>query len=68
MKFFIILLLFSSFLDVASDFPDKKSILMYVMCLFQQLPSSNIVIEDKEKATTTSTTTDDDYNTMETKV
>lgn len=39
---------------------------MYVMCLFQQLPSSTIVIEDKEKTATTTNTEDDD--TMETKV
>lgn len=36
-------------IDVLSEYPDKKSILMYVMCLFQQLPTNNIVIEDKEK-------------------
>ena len=36
-------------LDLLSEYPDKKSLLMYVMCLFQQLPASNIVIEDKEK-------------------
>ncbi|CAF4851946.1 unnamed protein product, partial [Rotaria sp. Silwood1] len=47
--------------DVLSDYPDRKSILMYVMCLFQQLPSSNIVIEDKEKSepSTTTITSDD---------
>ncbi|CAF1601383.1 unnamed protein product [Adineta ricciae] len=43
--------------DVISDYPDKKSILMYVMCLFQQLPTSNIIIEDKEKTETSTTTT-----------
>ncbi|CAF1230460.1 unnamed protein product [Rotaria magnacalcarata] len=45
--------------DVLSDYPDRKSILMYVMCLFQQLPTSNIVIEDNERnepSTTTTTT------------
>ncbi|CAF3569697.1 unnamed protein product [Adineta steineri] len=35
--------------DVLSEYPDKKSILMYVMCLFQQLPMNITVIEDKEK-------------------
>ena len=62
-NFLLFLLLQFTFLylDFLSDIPDKKSLLMYVMCLFQQLPSSNIIIEDKEK-----TTTDDD--TMETKV
>ena len=35
---------------------------MYVMCLFQQLPTSNIIIEDQEK------TNDDNADTMETKV
>ena len=54
------------FEDFLSDIPDKKSVLMYVMCLFQQLPSSTIVIEDKEKTTTTTNTEEDD--TMETKV
>lgn len=39
---------------------------MYVMCLFQQLPSSNIVIEDQDKSMTT--TTDENPDTMETKV
>jgi hypothetical protein len=48
--------------DLLSDYPDKKSILMYVMCLFQQLPSSNIVIEEKETALS------DEESTMETKV
>ncbi|CAF4193179.1 unnamed protein product [Rotaria sp. Silwood2] len=47
--------------DILSDYPDRKSILMYVMCLFQQLPSSNIVIEDNEKnePSTTTITSDD---------
>ncbi len=31
--------------DVNMDNPDKKSIMMYVMCYFQVLPHSNIVIE-----------------------
>lgn len=55
------------FEDFLSDIPDKKSVLMYVMCLFQQLPSSTIVIEDKEKTATTMTNTEED-DTMETKV
>jgi hypothetical protein len=45
-----------SILDVLSEYPDKKSILMYVMCLFQQLPTNNIVIEDKQKSGTSTTT------------
>ena len=32
--------------DVNVDNPDKKSVMMYVMCYFQVLPHSNIVIED----------------------
>lgn len=28
--------------------PDKKSIMMYVMCYFQALPHSNIVIDDAD--------------------
>ncbi|CAM2708186.1 unnamed protein product [Rotaria socialis] len=56
--------------DVLSDYPDRKSILMYVMCLFQQLPTSNIVIEDNERSdpsTTTTTTTITNDKTTETK-
>lgn len=39
------------------------------MCLFQQLPSSNIIIEEKEKDDTSTTTiiNDNDNTTMETK-
>ncbi len=37
--------------DVNMDNPDKKSIMMYVMCYFQVLPHSNIVI-DQTAATT----------------
>ncbi|UJR26821.1 hypothetical protein I4U23_008134, partial [Adineta vaga] len=53
--------------DITSDYPDKKSILMYVMCLFQQLPSSNMIIEDKEKTETSTTTITDDNTPTETK-
>ncbi|CAF3670938.1 unnamed protein product [Adineta steineri] len=56
--------------DLTSDFPDKKSILMYVMCLFQQLPASNMIIEDKEKneiSTTTIVTDDNSTATTEIK-
>jgi len=35
--------------DILTTYPDKKSIIMYVMCLFQQLPVTHIVIEEKEK-------------------
>lgn len=35
--------------DILAEYPDKKSIIMYVMCLFQQLPNTRIVIEEKEK-------------------
>jgi hypothetical protein len=39
------------------------------MCLFQQLPSSNIVIEEKDKDETSSTTIINDNDTkMETNV
>jgi hypothetical protein len=44
---------------------------MYVMCLFQQLPSSNIIIQDKEKndtSTTTTTITNDNNNATEAEV
>lgn len=63
----------SPILDLLSEYPDKKSILMYVMCLFQQLPASNIVIEDKEKngATTMISTSSNNVTTtssMKTKV
>jgi hypothetical protein len=36
-------------IDILSEYPDKKSILMYVMCLFQQLPTNNIVIEENKE-------------------
>ncbi|CAF3539694.1 unnamed protein product [Rotaria sordida] len=49
--------------DLLSDYPDRKSILMYVMCLFQQLPSSNIVIEDNEKIEPSTTTITSDNTT-----
>ena len=39
--FFIIL-----FLDVMSDNPDKKSIMMYVMCYFQVLSQPEVIIEE----------------------
>lgn len=40
-------------LDVLSEYPDKKSLLMYVMCLFQQLPqAATVLIEDKETNST----------------
>ena len=54
MKHYIKLILH---LDLLSDYPDRKSILMYVMCLFQQLPSSNIIIEDKGTNETSTMTT-----------
>lgn len=31
--------------DVNVDHPDKKSIMMYVMCFFQVLPHSNIILD-----------------------
>ena len=46
--------------DLLSDYPDKKSILMYVMCLFQQLPANNIVIEDSERSMDVVSTTSHD--------
>ena len=38
--------------DVDVDHPDKKSIMMYVMCFFQVLPHSDIVIDDQTTVTT----------------
>ncbi|CAF3292012.1 unnamed protein product [Rotaria socialis] len=35
--------------DVLSEYPDKKSILMYIMCMFQQMPTTQIVIIDNEE-------------------
>jgi hypothetical protein len=32
--------------DVITDYPDKKSIMMYVMCYFQVLSQPKVVIED----------------------
>ncbi|XP_013413171.1 dystrophin isoform X2 [Lingula anatina] len=40
--------------DVNVDCPDKKSVMMYLMCLFQVLPHSSIVIEDSDNMSTTS--------------
>ena len=34
--------------DVNIEHPDKKSIMMYVMCFFQVLPHSNIVIDEPD--------------------
>jgi hypothetical protein len=34
------------FEDVIAEFPDKKSIMMYVMCYFQVLSQPKYVIED----------------------
>ena len=35
------------FEDVDVDHPDKKSIMMYVMCLFQVLPHDNIAMDER---------------------
>ena len=32
--------------DVNTESPDKKSVMMYVMCLFQALPRSDISVEN----------------------
>ena len=45
--------LFFSCTDVNVATPDKKSVMMYVMCYFQVLPHSNIVIEDLDLSPTT---------------
>ena len=60
-------ILFIFVADVNVDNPDKKCIMMYIMCLFQALPHSNSKQQqqiDKKKSyspsttTTTTTTTD----------
>ena len=38
------------FQDVNVDHPDKKSVMMYVMCFFQVLPHDNITLEDATDA------------------
>ena len=40
------------FADVDIEHPDKKSIMMYVMCYFQVLPHSNIVIDSDPETPT----------------
>ena len=35
------------FVDVDVDHPDKKSIMMYVMCFFQALPHGDIVVDER---------------------
>ena len=36
--------------DVITDYPDKKSIMMYVMCYFQVLSKPKVIIESKDSA------------------
>ena len=46
--------------DVIAEFPDKKSIMMYVMCYFQVLSQPKYIIEDSNismKKVDTSTNT-----------
>jgi hypothetical protein len=45
---FLIILIFQ---DVITDYPDKKSIMMYVMCYFQVLSQPKVVIEDAVQTT-----------------
>ena len=42
---------FKNKLDVITDYPDKKSIMMYVMCYFQVLSKPKVIIEESKDST-----------------